>query len=147
MQSKQPVWKHVASIGDVDPIAYGGGFVYEDTTGMYPPEVAYFDPAPDEVWHKTEGKTPLTVYRFILEPKPENEWWYDKLGEIAAFTGRTTEDLQKDAKSTIVVQANLYRDIIAYYGVTEFDQYPATMTEEEAYHKYADEMKGTSEYI
>ena len=34
----QPVWSCIANLGDVNPIDYGGYFVYIDTTGVYPPE-------------------------------------------------------------------------------------------------------------
>lgn len=67
MSTQQPEWKNVGHIGDVDPIAHGGGFVYVDTTGVYPPELTWFEPGSDEQWHKTEGKTPLQVYRTVLD--------------------------------------------------------------------------------
>lgn len=142
MATQQPVWKHVGSIGDVCPIAHGGGFVYEDETGVYPPEVTWFEPAPDEDWHKTEGATPVTIYRFILERKPENEWWYEKLADIATFTGQTVEQLQQSLRgASLTSQAQVYSDLIAYHGAENFDSYPLTMTEDEAYAKYDAELK------
>ena len=38
METKQPKWKLIAQLGDVNPIDYGGYFIYEDETGVYPPE-------------------------------------------------------------------------------------------------------------
>jgi len=137
----QPVWQHVGSIGDKDPIAYGGGFIYEDTTGVYPSEVAWFEPAPDEEWHKTEGKTPLQVYRFILERDPESEWWWKRLTEVANTCDLSTQDAQDMACSTDVRQrAALYACLIYYFGAFEFDSDPLTMTEDEAYQRYATEI-------
>lgn len=147
--SEQPNWKHVGSIGDRDPIAYGGGFIYEDTTGVYAPEVTYFEPAPDEEWHKTEGKTPVTVYRFVLERDPRSEWWWERLAEVASYTTRTIEHCQADAFGTPQQQAQLYSDLISYFGAEEFDSYSTTMTEDEAYERYAAEMTATGkgEYV
>jgi hypothetical protein len=139
--SQQPEWKCVGHIGDRDPIAHGGGFVYEDTTGVYDPEITWFEPAPDEDWHKTEGKTPVEVYRFIIERIPEREWWYDKLDDVARSCGRTAEDYIVEASGTVMERAMLYMDLIGYFGAFEFCQYPITMTEDEAYERYAEEMK------
>ncbi len=142
METKQPVWKYAGFVGDVDPIAYGGGFIYTDETGVYGPEMTWFEPGTDEQWHETESDTPLQVFRVLLETKPEAEWWFDKLEEIAGFTGQTAEELRLAAKSdNLVERANLYSDLIHYYGVEEFDSYPSTMTEDEAYARYAEEMK------
>ena len=138
----QPIWKHEPSvwIGDRDPIAYGGGFAYTDETGVYAPEIVWFEPAPDEERHKTEGNTPVQVYRFIIEREPQTEWWYGRLADVASFTGRPLEELQADAKGTLQAQAGLYSDLIHYYSAEEFDSYPVTMTEDEAYTRYAAEM-------
>jgi hypothetical protein len=141
--SEQPNWKHVGSIGDRDPIAYGGGFIYEDTTGVYAPEVVYFEPAPDEEWHKTEGQTPVTVYRFILERDSQVEWWYDRLSDVAEYTEQMLEVLQAHAIGTLEQRAQLYSDLISYHGAENFDSYPVQMTEDEAYAKYDAEMTAT----
>lgn len=141
MKTKQPNWQYVGHFG-VDPIAYGGGFVYQDVTEVYPPEVTYFEPASDEQWHKLEEKTPVTIYRFILEQDSESKWWYKRLSDIALYTGRPLEEIQLDAHSTNpLTLAQLYSDLISYFGAEEFDSYPITMTEEEAYEKYAGELK------
>lgn len=64
----QPQWKLAGHVGDIDPIAFGGGFVYVDETGVYPPEMTYFEPAPDEEWHKLGDKVPVQIYRVVLDP-------------------------------------------------------------------------------
>ena len=68
METNQPKWKCIGHIGDVDPIAYGGGFVYVDETGIYPPELTYFEPASDEDWKENEDKAKLQEYRIVLDP-------------------------------------------------------------------------------
>lgn len=170
--TEQPKWKCVGHIGDVDPIAFGGGFVYIDETGVYPPELAYFDPASDEQWHKTEGKTPVEIYRLTLDPPRfktltdkgkyagifsskglrarergdtwewYNEWFVDHLDSVAASCGITKFQLLRMLFSKDAMErAHAYGDLIGCLGAHEFDQYPLTMTEDEAYLHYAEEMK------
>lgn len=168
--TQQPEWKYVGHIGDVDPIAYGGGFIYVDTTGVYPPELTWFEPAPDEEWHKTEGQTPLQIYRLQLEPPrfktltdtgrrttdsskglPSSqrgdtwewaeEWFVGHLESVATSAGTTKFRLLRELFSREpMVRARAYETMIHHHGPFEFDQYPITLTENEAYDKYASEM-------
>ena len=140
--TQQPNWKFIGHIGDVDPITYGGGFVYTDATGVYAPEMTWFEPAPDEQWHETESDTPLQEYRIMLEKEPQSEWWYSRLTDIASFTGLEVEELRAMSLSRNPLEvALLYSYLIHYFGAEEFDSYPMTLTENEAYVKYAEEMK------
>jgi hypothetical protein len=138
--TQQPIWKYVGHVGDVDPIAYGGGFIYVDETGVYGPEMTYFQPGPDEDWHKLGGTIPVETHRILLE-HGAGEWWYSKLDHIASYTGISLEQLQTDAQSTdAMTLAQLYADLISYFGAHEFNDYPVIISEDEAYAKYADEM-------
>lgn len=137
----QPSWKCIGHIGDCDPIAHGGGFVYIDETGVYGPEMTWFEPLDDGTWERLEGRTPCQEYRILLENDPENEWWYDDLASIASFTGRTVEECQADAKSdNLLHRAWLYDSLCHYHGAENFDAYPLTLTEDEMYVRYTDEM-------
>lgn len=65
METKQPDWKLVGAVGDVNPIDHGGGFIYEDTTGVYAAELEYIEP--DEQYEDRYGNaTRWTVYRFEI---------------------------------------------------------------------------------
>ena len=170
MNTKQPSWKCVGHIGDIDPIAYGGGFVYQDETGVYPPELTYFEPLSDEEWKNSRESTPLTIYRLVLDPPrfktltelgkrtilasdlpPSergktwewyNEWYVDKLPSVAQTCGVTPLRLLRELFSRKpLTRAMAYQELIAYFGPFEFDQYPLQMTEGEAYAHYAEEMK------
>jgi hypothetical protein len=143
MKTKQPSWKFVGHIGDVDPIAYGGAFIYVDSTGIYCPEMMWFDPSSDDVWNKLGNKTPITEYRILLERDSEAEWWYERLDAIACFTGQPLEELQKAAKSMNPLEkAWLYDSLIGYFGVENFDQSHAlTMLDWEARRKYRKILK------
>lgn len=141
MVTNQPIWKFAGHIGDIDPIAYGGGFIYTDETNVYCPEMTWFEPASDEEWHKTEGQTPVQVYRVLLEKDSEMEWWYSRLSEIASYAGQAVQELQRIAHSSNPVElASLYSSLIGYFGIANFDEYPTAITEDEAYRKYAGEM-------
>lgn len=169
--TEQPKWKYAGHVGDVDPIAYGGGFVYVDETGVYPPELVYFEPATDEQWQATEGNSPVTIYRLCLEPPRfktltdkgrsaltsaadlpplqrgdtwewHEEWFVRSLDSVAQSCGTTKFQLlrllfSKDPRQL----AFAYDTLIQHFGPFEFDQYPITMTEEEAYERYKEEMQ------
>ena len=182
MATAQPEWKYAGHIGDVDPIAYGGVFVYTDASGVYPPELTYFDPAPDEQWQETKGKTPLTIYRVSLDrcdimrdsSTPNGEYliphgfstrtdlphpilsyreWFDswdeppsrttcKLADVADTMNIHVSELrQMFCVENPMVRARAYQTIAEYYGWENLDSYPITMTEDEAYAKYAEEIK------
>jgi hypothetical protein len=141
MKTRQPKWKYVGAFGDVDPIAHGGGFVYEDRTGVYPPEFVYFEPGSDESWHKHRGNTPVLEFRVIIESDPESEWWYTKLPDVARTCGQSLEDYQRFAHGTTLERAFLYEGLISYFGAEEFDSYPRERTEGKAYFRYWREMR------
>lgn len=139
--SNQPQWKFVGRIGDTDPIAYGGGFVYVDETGVYGPELTFFEPGSDEQWHNLGDKTPLRVSRILLEREPEKEWWWEKLADVAQSCGSTVEALQAEARSEDpITRALVYNELIAHFGAYEFDTEPKEMKEGEAYTRYKAEM-------
>jgi hypothetical protein len=175
--TQQPSWKCIGHVGDCDPIAHGGGFIYIDTTGVYGPEMTWFEPAPDDDWHKTEGATPLQVYRLMLEPPRfktfkkyigadgreyvnyqralmndpaqrdvswywAKEWWVKSLPDVASSCGQSQLRYLRDVVSKDPMRrAHVYVDMIGYHGPDNFDSYPVTMTEDEAYAQYASEMK------
>lgn len=142
MPTQQPQWKCIGHIGDVDPIAHGGAFVYIDETGVYPAEMTWFQPGPDETWDKIGGQTPLEQYRIILERDPTDEWWWDKIPEVAKSCGQTEDEFRAFATDpNPLKRAWVYDSLIAYFGPHEFDSYPTTQTEDQAYEQYAEEMK------
>jgi len=149
MQAKQPNWKLVAQLGDVHPIEYGGYFVYEDQTGVYPPEVAFLiepNEGEKQVW---------TEYRFALEPctfvngilsdnkfHPDKPAWFaDKVEQISHCSGQpevrafiadlTGEDIQ--------ARAWAWRGIGEYHGFENLDSYPVTFTRAEIEARYPSE--------
>jgi hypothetical protein len=140
-ETQQPQWQIVAHIGDVDPIAHGGAFVYEDKTGAYVPEMSWFQPGTDREWSELGGATPLKIYRILLEKDSTCEWWFKDLERIARYTGIPYTRLIILAFGSTREKAELYEHLLRFFGPYEFDSDPITMTEDEAYTKYAEEME------
>lgn len=159
-ETKQPVWKIVGRIGDVDPISHGGGFVYQDETGVYAPELVLIEPASDEEWERDKDSAKCDIYRLCLEPhtyidgilsdnpfhKDFSVWYADKIDAVADSSGLTSEDLRAGLLSDSPVErAHAYRDLIGHFGAHEFDSYPETMTEREAKERFKAELAQRSE--
>lgn len=143
----QPKWKRVGSFGDVNPLDYGGGYIYIDETGVYPPEMEMIEPGESE-------DDPISIYRLTLEPHtyvdgvlsdnpfhPAYPVWYAKdLPRVCASMDVDAEDLIAElAGSDPIAKADAYQTLIGYFGPNEFDSEPLTMTREEAEARYADE--------
>jgi hypothetical protein len=139
----QPKWKHVACIGDKDPIAFGGGFVYIDTLGNYCPEMTIFVPATEDIWEKMFGESPVAIYRIVLENDSTKEWWFNILDRVASWTGISLLELQQMVLSECLEEVALvYMYLFNYFGAQEFDSDgPEYLTENEAYVKYANELR------
>ena len=60
---RQPNWKKIGGIGDVNPIDYDGGYIYEDETGVYSPELEYIQAQDDG----SGNAGPWKVYRWPLD--------------------------------------------------------------------------------
>jgi hypothetical protein len=130
----QPAWKLVAQLGDADPISYGGYFVYEDATGVHPPEAELLESPDDD--DAPEG---WTVYRFPLERctfidgvlsdnsyHPECPAWFaDDLNSVASCMGLDVQALRDDLCSADPIRlAEAYRAIGEYHGFINMDEYP-----------------------
>jgi hypothetical protein len=144
--AQQPVWEFVANLGDVNPLEYGGYFVYRDATGVYPEEGEYII-APEgdsEEW---------IVYRFTLDrckqidsflvpfawdpswPHPladYQEWYVGELADVANVTGEDPDELRAHLCSEDPCKrARAYESMGLYFGFHEFDEYPFHLTREE----------------
>ena len=134
MKTNQPVWKLVANLGDVNALDYGGLLIWEDTTGVYPPEAELI-----ELDDSDDDDSPLTVYRFILEPctyangtlsdnpfHPAHPVWFaDRLGDVAQAMDFPIDELIAGFLSgDAVVRAHSWRAVLDYFGPDEFDSYP-----------------------
>lgn len=157
MKTQQPTWKLVAQFGDVHPIDYGGLFVYEDETGVYPPEAELLEVPED-------GERTYYVYRFILEPctyidgiLSDNPYHKDKPAWFAGTETMRAErpqdttylkniadsyDITVDAFATMFCsedvreRAEAWRMVGEHHGFINLDSYPLQLTRAEVKARY-----------
>jgi hypothetical protein len=146
MKTNQPVWRMMGHIGDVNPLDYGGGFVYVDDTGVYGPELELIVPCDEE-----QSDSPVTVYRILLEKctyidgvlsdnkfHPEHKAWFaDQLIEHGEPECGALEDIVQDDPMRLALA---YEWLCGNYSPFEFDQYPRTYSYAEAKDRYTDEL-------
>jgi hypothetical protein len=157
MTTQQPDWELVGTIGDVDPLGYGGGFVFRDKTGVYAPEIEYVEPEerhgdvgfspPDS----REAVTSVTVYRVVLEPHtyvngilsdnpyhPALPVWYaDDLDSICESCDCDRDELIAAlCGDDPMAKAGAYESLASYWGWHEFDHYALVLTPSEAEERY-----------
>ena len=150
METQQPVWKLVTQLGDANPVEHGGLFVYEDTTGVYPPEA---ERLLNLDW---DSVSEWEVRRFVLEnlklvkdgdnvylvaasynpdwsnPLPSyDEWFHKDLAAVAASIGRTLEQMREWFTSTnSKLRALAWEALGDYHGWDNLDSYPRILTSE-----------------
>ncbi len=144
----QPNWKLVAQLGDKNPIEYGGYFIYEDTTGVYPPEGELLISPEDD-----SGK--WEIRRFILEPctfidgilsdnkyHPNHPAWFARdLKSVADFGGMAIDQLVLDLiGDEIHAKAQAWRLIGEYHGFDNLDSYPLYFKRSEVEARYKEEL-------
>lgn len=137
----QPQWKLVAQLGDVNPIDYGGLFVYIDETNTYSPEMERLEmvtePDTDDDGNEIDGvwetrRVVLDRCTFIdgvLSDNPFHPshaaWFADSISDVASYVGMTVEELISDFCSTDPVRlAYAYRAIGDFHGWGNLDSYP-----------------------
>jgi len=152
MTTQQPDWELVGTIGDVDPLGYGGGFILRDKTGVYAPEIEYVEPIGEG--GSRDDVQSVTVYRVQLEPHtyvngvlsdnkyhPDYPVWYAKdLDWVCKSCGCGREDMISDlCGDDPEAKAGAYETLAGYFGWQEFDIYPLTLTPSEAEERYSQE--------
>jgi len=126
----------VERVGDVDPITYGGGVVFEDENGNYTLEYTYGAEA-DPTYQSDEPDPDFehVVYRVQLERSlDELLRWFDwiDLDGVADSIGSTKADMLSKARSGGVLgRAMLIEDVAGYYGWGELDDYGIKIREAE----------------
>lgn len=140
---KQPVWKIVGQLGDVNPTEHGGLWVFIDETGAYAPEA--------ELLQIDDETRRGIVYRFILEDctfangilsdnrfHPSHPAWFaDSLEKIASYVGESTEALRGLLLSNDPLhRARAWEAIGSYHGFENLDSYPLEMSRTELKARY-----------
>lgn len=147
--SSQPNWICRANLGDMSPCEHGAGFVFEDLTGVYAPEME----CSFEI-ESTPNKLKWLVFRFTLEQctwtngvLSDNEfhpgkpaWFADTMESIAQHTGATLESFIADiTRGTLCERAQAWRAIGEYHGFENLDSYPLVLSQEQIIERYSHE--------
>lgn len=155
-------WELLANLGDKNPLDYGGYFVFRDRQGKWPDRAEYLDVPTGE-----PGDETYIVYRFDLDRctfikgilsdnpyHPDYPVWFARRDEehkqrhgydqwsnftdLARDMGLTPEEFAADFCSPDpVIRARAYEEIAHHHGWIEFDQYPLTLSRQEAWERYA----------
>lgn len=153
MATQQPIWKHLDSADFYR--------IFEDTTGVYEPEVEIREEIEDE---PEDHGGRVELYRFTLErlkvvdgylvgmrydpswPHPVasyEEWFAKDLKGVASCNGTTKEELIKElCDEDARKRFHAYYSIGTYYGLNNFDAYPLTMTGDELDARWSDKSTG-----
>lgn len=158
MSTRQPEWKFVANLGDVNAIDNGGLFLYEDATGQYPPELEKLERVSDadnsvfeiyrvmlDRYKEVRGEISERAYLVPLaydptwpHPLPQYEEWFTRsLAGVAATMSTTETELRAalcsdDSKA----RAWAYQCIYDHHGWANGDSYPLTLTLDEVEDRY-----------
>lgn len=151
--TQQPEWELIANLGDVNPIDYGGYFIYRDKTGHYTEEAELCEPA--DYSAKTHE-----IHRWILDRctdengilsdnpyhKDEPAWFADTLDQIAEFAD--LPDIRAMLCSADPIdRAHAYRAIADYHGAANLDSYPLTLPRHETQARYGEDVDPVCEVI
>lgn len=147
--TKQPEWKLIAQLGDVNPIEHGGLFLYEDKTGVYAPELAFvdkFEIGESELEQWVEHRLtmePCTYLNGILSDNkfhPEHPAWFaSKIGQVADFAGYADKEEMIShlcGNEGIICRARAWASLVSYHGPHEFDGYPLSFNRDEITARY-----------
>ena len=145
MTTQQPIWKLTANLGDVNPLG-GGALLYEDTTGVYAPELVLIHESEDPDRFSVSHICCDLCYQIGAEGVSDNRfhkdspaWFSDKLAQVERYCGSDAGTLLASlCDVNTVARALGYLCLVSYFGVFEFDQYPVNMTEDELRTRYAE---------
>lgn len=125
----------IGTVGDSDPIEYGGGLIFTVRASIVNPDVGArsgpwieyveepeFDP--DE-----EPERLRKVYRVEVPQDPMDEYDWVDWEAIASYTGQDLDDLARVSQSPdLAGRAGLVEDVASYHGWHELDSYPLEMS-------------------
>lgn len=150
MKTNQPVWQFVANLGDANPLAHGGFFVYSDRTGKYAPECVLLEPKEGEDDPRDPGMF-WSVRRFSCDActfqngvLSDNRfhptlaaWFADRLEAMADTFGTTSADLIALFTSDKPLdRAEAWRTVGEYFGYDNLDSYPIKLMRKDVFNRY-----------
>lgn len=113
----------VGTIGDVNPLDYGGGIVYRDKVGAL--SLEWYEPEDED-----NEDSPITCYRVDLDHGAES--WM-ALGAVAKTCDESELELRAAFDSPDPVRlAHAFWSVAMYHGWHNLDSDPLTLTRAEA---------------
>lgn len=140
----QPKWKLVGNLGDVD-VFHGSRYVFEDTTGVYPPEMEIISPFTDKGIKWEVSRIVLEPHTFINGVLSENKfhpeypaWYANKLDNVAASCGTSVNEIISLLTAPEALKrAEGYGLLYDHFGPQEFgDDMDVITTEKELRKRY-----------
>lgn len=127
-----PAMRKIGSVGDVNPVEYGGGCIFTQWESGGP-WVEYTHGLESEHPDATEDdpNASLTVYRVGLEKNgPSFLGWYDWIDweEVAESVDADVKVYGPSRLKTSQARSLALQDAADFYGWHEFDHYPETFT-------------------
>jgi hypothetical protein len=149
-QTKQPSFWCVASLGDVDPVAYGGAFVLVDMRGIYPTEMIILSPTKKDSFGDPIACNRTTVVCYPLTAIKDGRgdfvalsdnsfhteypvWWgtKERLQDLSHYCGESVNQLvQNFLSEDPLTLATAYMGVYNYNWTEQYDC--TSMTKKEA---------------
>jgi len=150
--AQQPLWKKIGTLGDINPIDYDGGSVYQDTRELYPAELEYvirqengdwfvyrvcldrlryrdgylYNAAVEDGWGKRSWSDPTKEFY----PSNYDEWFSKDLDALASFCGCHRKALINFfCSESEQNRAFAYSIVADYWGWDNLDSYPLQFTD------------------
>jgi hypothetical protein len=149
--TNQPKWKCIAQIGDINPLEYGGNWIFIDETNTYQPES-------EKLLISENEKGKYIAYRYCLDKckmingflvpakytdiwsyplSSYDEWYHKELINIAKTFDMQLSELELlFCSDSPIDRALAYETLGEYYGYENLDSYPLIMTKTEAKKRY-----------
>jgi hypothetical protein len=140
VETNQPKWKQVGTLGDINFIDYDGGPVFVDETGIYPPELEYVQNTPESDGDAYVYRFPLNSLKLspagkLIPAKYDVTWphpiesyteWFDKdISSLASSIGMERHEFVSELISeNPMTRARAYEELAQYLGWENFDSYP-----------------------
>lgn len=138
----QPLWQFIGNYGDVSYLDHGGMFLFKDLTGRYAPEL--------EILEEPVIGREYKLYRVCLDKcyytagvlsdnkfHKNMEAWFSDIVEQSQMSLEEKEEFIKQMTSNKPKERVLgYLTVIDYHGAHNFDDYPRTLTYDEAKERY-----------
>lgn len=147
----QPAWKFLENLGDVNPLDYGGLFVFVDETGVYPAEMEKLDTPEGYEVEEPDDAGKFMVYRVTLDRcsfvdgvLSDNEFHRDKpawfaanLENVCAAQDYPIDELRADlCAEEPLRRARAWQAVLDHHGWMNGDSDPIQLTRAEADVRY-----------